>query len=100
MRLTNCDQLFTPRRLGHGPVSALDVHLPAGVGPDQAAVDRKAAAHNRLQERMVGEIDRFSPEALVNQWLSTFPQNVERMQDMFAQMFLRGAAQDQPRSHR
>ena len=60
----------------------------------------QAAVMDRLQERMVGEIDRFSPEALVNQWLSAFPQNVERMQDMFAQMFLRGAGQDKPGIHR
>ena len=53
----------------------------------------QAAVMDRLQERMVSEIDRFSPEALVNQWLSTFPQNVERMQNMFANMFLGGAEQ-------
>ena len=54
----------------------------------------QAAMMERLQERMVSEIDRFSPEALVNQWLSAFPQNVERMQDMFANMFLGGTGQD------
>ena len=54
----------------------------------------QAAVMDRLQERMVSEIDRFSPEALVNQWLSAFPQNVERMQDMFANMFLGGTGQD------
>ena len=53
----------------------------------------QAAVMDRLQERMVSEIDRFSPEALVNQWLSAFPQNVERMQDMFANMFLGGTGQ-------
>jgi len=35
-------------------------------------------------------MDRFSPEALVNQWLATFPQQVERMQDLFANTFLGG----------
>jgi len=50
----------------------------------------QAAMMDRLQERMVSEIDRFSPEALVNQWLATFPQNVERMQDLFANTFLGG----------
>ena len=54
----------------------------------------QAALMDRLQERMVSEIDRFSPEALVNQWLATFPQNVERMQDLFANMFLGGTGQD------
>ena len=50
----------------------------------------QAAVMDRLQERMVSEIDRFSPEALVNQWLATFPQQVERMQDLFANTFLGG----------
>jgi len=54
----------------------------------------QAAMMDRLQERMVSEIDRFSPEALVNQWLATLPQNVERMQDLFANMFLAGTDQD------
>jgi Family of unknown function (DUF6489) len=54
----------------------------------------QAAVMERLQERMVSEIDRFSPEALVYQWLATFPQNVERMQDLFANMFLGGTGQD------
>jgi hypothetical protein len=53
----------------------------------------QAAMMERLQERMLSEMDRFSPEALVNQWLATFPQNVERMQRMFANAFLGGAGQ-------
>jgi hypothetical protein len=48
----------------------------------------QAAMMDRLQERMVSEMDRFSPEALVNQWLTTLPQQIERMQDLFAQMML------------
>src|SRR6476620_11157707 len=40
----------------------------------------QAAVMERLQEHMVSEIDRFSSEALMNQWLSAFPENVERMQ--------------------
>ena len=54
----------------------------------------QAAMMDRLQERMMSEMDRFSPEALVNQWLATLPQNVERMQDLFANMFLGGTGQD------
>ena len=49
----------------------------------------QAAVMKRLQERMVSEIDRFS-QALMNQWLSAFPENVERMQGLFARMFLGG----------
>src|SRR3954454_857825 len=48
----------------------------------------QAAMMDRLQKRMVSEMDRFSPEALVNQWLTTLPQQIERMQDLFAQMML------------
>src|SRR3954447_5058823 len=40
--------------------------------------------------------DRFSPEALLGQWLSAFPQNVERMQKMFANALLGGAGQAGP----
>ena len=53
----------------------------------------QAAVMDRLQERMVSEIDRFSPEALVNQWLSVIPQNVERTQKLFADMLLGGSRQ-------
>jgi len=54
----------------------------------------QAAMMDRLQERMVSEMDRFSPEALVNPWLATLPQQVERTQDLFAQMMLGGAGQE------
>ena len=53
----------------------------------------QAAVLDRLQERMVSEIDGFSPEALVNQWLSAFPQNVERTQRLFVDLFLGRAEQ-------
>ena len=60
----------------------------------------QTAVMNQLQERIVSEIDRFSPEALVNQWLTTFPQNVERMQAMFANMVLGGTEQDKSERER
>ena len=53
----------------------------------------QAAVMDRLQERMVSEIDRFSPEALVNQWLSALPQSLERTQKLFADMFVGGSGQ-------
>ena len=55
--------------------------------PDMEPI--QAAVMERLQERMVSEIDRFS-QALMNQWLSAFPENVERMQGLLARMFLGG----------
>ena len=51
----------------------------------------QAAVMERLQEKMLSEIDRSSPEALMKQWSSAFPQNVERMQEMFANLFMGGA---------
>ena len=54
----------------------------------------QAAMMERLQERMLSEMDRFSPEALVNHWLATLPQGVERMQGLFAQMMLGGVGQE------
>src|SRR3954463_12453499 len=42
------------------------------------------------QEPMLEEIDKFPPESLINQWVSAFPQNAERMQEMFAKMFMAG----------
>ena len=54
----------------------------------------QAAMMDRLQERVMSEMDRFSPEALVNQWLATLPQQVARMQDLFANAFLGGTGQD------
>ena len=53
----------------------------------------QALMMEQLQERMMSEMDRFSPEALVNQWLATFPQNVERTQRLLADLFLDGAGQ-------
>jgi len=51
----------------------------------------QAAVMERLQKRMLSEIDKFSPESRMNQWSSGFnqwlsgiPQNVEGMQAMFA----------------
>ena len=53
----------------------------------------QAAVMERLQERMLSEIDKFSPESILNQWVSAFPQNAERMQEMFAKMFMTGFGQ-------
>src|SRR3954468_11813363 len=51
------------------------------------------AVMGRMQEKMLSEIDRFSPEALMKQWLTVFPQQAERMQEMFAGMFGRSFGQ-------
>ena len=53
----------------------------------------QTAVMERLQERMLSEIDKFSPESLINQWVSAFPQNAKRMQEMFAKMPMAGFGQ-------
>ena len=53
----------------------------------------QAAVMERLQERMLSDIDKFAPESILNQWVSVFPQNAERMQKMFAKMFKAGWGQ-------
>ena len=47
----------------------------------------------KLEQRMLTEIDRFSPEGIMKSWLSLFPQNAERLQDMFGAMFMGGSGQ-------
>ena len=37
----------------------------------------------QLQQRMLAEIERFSPEALMKNWLAVGPQGVEQMQGFF-----------------
>ena len=56
----------------------------------------QAAVMERLQERMLSDIDKFAPESILNQWVSAFPQNAERMQEMFAKLFMAGLGQGKP----
>lgn len=42
-----------------------------------------------LEKRMLTEMDRFSPEGIMKSWLSFGPQNAERVQEMFGNMFMR-----------
>ena len=56
--------------------------------PDVAPI--QAAVMDRLQQKMLTEMDRFSPEALMKQWLTVFPQQAERLQEAFANLFLHG----------
>ena len=54
----------------------------------------QAAVLERLQERMVNEIERFTPEALMERWLSVVPASVENMQTLFGNMFLGATGQN------
>ncbi len=53
----------------------------------------QAAVMERMQEKMLSEIDKFSPESLINQWVSAFPPKAQRMQEIFAKMFMAGLGQ-------
>jgi len=43
-----------------------------------------------MERRMLAEMDRFSPEALMKSWMSLVPQSPEQFQDPFTRMFQQG----------
>ncbi len=43
-----------------------------------------------MERRMLAEMDRFSPEALMKSWMSLAPQGAEQFQDAFIRMFQQG----------
>lgn len=43
-----------------------------------------------MEKRVLAEMDRFSPEALMKSWLSLVPQSPEQMQELFTRMFQHG----------
>ncbi len=51
------------------------------VEPMQAAVMKK------IEERMLSDIEKFSPDALMRNWLALFPQNADWLQDMMNKLF-------------
>ena len=55
------------------------------VGPMQAAV------MDRMQQQVMSNIDKVSPEALIQSWFSFDPKLADRMQDMFVTMTGLGA---------
>jgi hypothetical protein len=55
------------------------------VGPMQTAVMEK------LQHQMISNIDKISPESLIQSWFSFDPKLADRMQDMFVSMTGLGA---------
>ncbi|SEO91789.1 hypothetical protein SAMN04487843_10512 [Methylobacterium sp. ap11] len=66
------------------PVEARQfVGLP-NVEPLQAAVMAE------VERRMMAEMDRFSPDAIMRSWFTVFPQNADQMQTMFLKMFQQG----------
>ena len=43
----------------------------------------QAAFMQQLEKRMLADIDRFSPEALMTSWLPMGPRGAEQIQDFF-----------------
>ncbi len=52
--------------------------------PDVAPM--QAAVMDRLQQQMMTNIEKMSPEALIQSWLTFDPKLAERFQDMFVTM--------------
>jgi Family of unknown function (DUF6489) len=50
----------------------------------------QAAVMDQFQKKMLAEMDRISPEAVMNTWLSLMPQGAEQMQKLFTSMFTQG----------
>jgi Family of unknown function (DUF6489) len=47
----------------------------------------QAAVMQELEKRMLSDIDRFSPETLIKNWLVLGPQGSEQIQDFFRGIF-------------
>src|SRR4051812_46155355 len=56
----------------------------------------QAAVMAEVERRMLAEMDRFSPEAIMKSWLSLVPQNSEQMQEAFTRMFQQGLGGGKP----
>jgi Family of unknown function (DUF6489) len=63
------------------PVEARQFFGLPNVEPMQDAVMQQ------LEKRMLADIEHFSPEALMKNWLAVGPQGVEQMQDFFRGIF-------------
>ncbi|WP_298964831.1 DUF6489 family protein [uncultured Methylobacterium sp.] len=59
------------------------VGLP-NVEPMQAAVMAE------VERRMLADMERFSPDAILRSWFTLVPQNAEQMQGLFLKMFQQG----------
>jgi hypothetical protein len=57
--------------------------------PDVAPM--QIAVMDKLQQQMMANLDKISPESLIQSWFSFDPKFAERMQDMFVSMTGLGA---------
>jgi predicted component of type VI protein secretion system len=56
----------------------------------------QAAVRAGMEERMMAELDRFSPEAIMKSWMSLVPQNAEPMPEAFSRLFQQGFGGGKP----
>lgn len=52
----------------------------------------QSAIMDNMQERMMANIDKFSPEGLLQSWFTFDPKMADRFQDLFVNMVGLGAA--------
>ena len=50
----------------------------------------QAAVMEQFQKKMLAEMDRISPEFVMQTWLSLMPSGAEQMQKLFTEMFTQG----------
>ena len=50
----------------------------------------QAAVLEQFQNKMLAEMDRISPDTIMNTWLSLQPQGPPQMHQMFSTMFTQG----------
>ncbi len=66
--------------------------------PDVTPLQARILAE--VEKKMLAEMDRFSPEAMLKTWLSVYSQTPEPLQDLFSKMMTSagGMGRSSPRS--
>lgn len=49
-----------------------------------------------IEQKMLAEMERFSPEAMLKSWLSVYSQTPEQLQDLFSKMMASGGGMARP----
>lgn len=47
----------------------------------------QAAVLAEMEKRMMAEMERFSPDAVLKNWMTLMPQSAETVQDLFTKLF-------------
>lgn len=58
----------------------------------------QAAVMAEMEKRVLAEMDRFSPEALLKNWMTITPYSPDQVQGAFLKMFQQGSASSKPRA--